>query len=192
MLDDQLHDPMLSVTTADSARDIVPSDSVSVDERASKSINSSRACDTPLAILGWTLVLFIAFRAAGHVIGTLLVQAIPSLIASALTSIVIVLRRWIPWPLAILAVYLVFVGLLGLLFFVIIDTAVSQAIPLIDRIQSLLTSGPNGGNSPLIQFLSNFGITSDQINNLRDQLFGQLTGAAKDLQIGRASCRERV
>ena len=181
MLDDPLHDPKRAVTTTDPARDVVPSDSQGDNQGANKGINWARARDIPLAILGWTLVLFIAFWAAGHIIGTLLVLAIAALIAYALTPLVIVLRRWIPWPLAILAVYLVFVGLLGLLFFVVIDTAVSQAIPLINRIQSLLTAGPNGGNSPLIDFLSNFGITSDQINNLRDQLFGQLTGAAKDL-----------
>lgn len=142
--------------------------------------NWARARDIPLAILGWTLVIFIAFWAAGHIIGTLLVLAIAALIAYALAPIVALLRRWIPWPLAILIVYLIFACLLGLLVFVIIDTAVSQAIPLINRIQQLLTPGASG-NSPLVDFLSNFGVTSTQFDTFRDQLFGQLTGAARDL-----------
>lgn len=167
-----LDDPKRSVTASDGAREVSPA--------ASRGINWARARDIPIAILAWALVLFVAFWAAGHIIGTLLVLAIAALIAYALTPFVALLRRWIPWPLAILIVYLIFIGLLGLLVFVIIDTAVQQAKPLVKSIQDFLTPGANG-NSPLLDLLANFGVTSQQFTNFTDQLFGQLTGIANNL-----------
>ena len=168
-----LDDPKQGASVPNPPREIAPP--------ASRGVNWARARDIPLAILGWTLVLFVAFWAAGHIIGTLLVLAIAVLIAYALTPFVALLRRWIPWPLAILVVYLIFVGLLGLLVFVIIDTAVQQAKPLIQSIQEFLTPGVNGGNSPLVDFLANFGITSKQLTDFIDQLSGPLIGISTNL-----------
>lgn len=167
-----LDDPKRSATASDGARE--------VSSAASRGINWARARDIPIAILAWALVLFVAFWAAGHIIGTLLVLAIAALIAYALTPFVALLRRWMPWPLAILVVYLIFVSLLGLLIFVIIDTAVQQARPLITSIQDFLTPGANG-NSPLVDFLANFGITSKQLTDFIDQLSGQLIGISTNL-----------
>jgi len=150
-----LDDPKRAVSASDGSREVAPS--------ASRGVNWARARDIPIAILAWMLVLFVAFWAAGHIIGTLLVLAIAALIAYALSPFVALLRRWIPWPLAILVVYLIFVSLLGLLIFVIIDTAVQQARPLIQSIQDFLTPGANG-NSPLVDFLANFGITSKHLS----------------------------
>lgn len=142
--------------------------------------NWARARDIPLAILGWALVIFIAFWAAGHIIGTLLVLAIAALIAYALAPIASLLRRWIPWPLAIAIVYLVFIGLVALLFSFIIDTIVQQAGSLAERIQLLLTPG-SSDNSALVDLQHQLGITDQQIDDFRNALFGQLTGFAHDV-----------
>lgn len=162
-------DPQQGVTVADSP------------QGTNQGIDWTRARDIPLAILGWLAVIFFAFWAAGHLIGTVLVLAIAALIAYALTPVVAILRRWIPWPLAIAIVYLVFIGLLALLFSVIVETAIGQAGPLADRIKALLTPAGPSGTSPLVDFAHQIGISDDQINNLRDTLFGQITGAARDL-----------
>jgi predicted PurR-regulated permease PerM len=143
-------------------------------------INWARTRDIVLTILGWIAILFVAFEAAGHLIGTLLVVAIAALVAYALSPLVALLRRWMPWPLAITIVYLVFVGVLAALFSLIIDTAIQQVGPLSTRIQLLLTAGQTG-NSPLIDFLHQLGISDAQINTARDALLGQLTGAARDV-----------
>ncbi len=143
-------------------------------------INWTRARDIPLAILGWALVLFVAFWAAGHIIGTLLVLAIAALIAYALAPIVALLRRWLPLPIAIAIVYLVFVGLLLLLVSVIVDTAIQQIGPLSDRIGLLLTPG-SSSNASLVDLQHQLGITDQQLRDVRDALIGQATGVAKDL-----------
>jgi predicted PurR-regulated permease PerM len=142
--------------------------------------NWARARDIPLAILGWALVIFVAFWAAGHIIGTLLVLAIAALIAYALAPIASLLRRWLPWPLAIAIVYLVFIGLVALLFSFIIDTIIQQAGSLAERVQLLLTPGRNG-NTPLVDLQHQLGITDQQIDDFRNTLFGQLTGFAHDV-----------
>jgi predicted PurR-regulated permease PerM len=142
--------------------------------------NWARARDIPLAILGWALVIFVAFWAAGHIIGTLLVLAIAALIAYALAPITSLLRRWLPLPLAIAIVYLVFVGLLALLASVIVDTAIQQIQPLQNLIESLLTPG-SSVNSQLVDLQHQLGITDQQLTDIRNSLAGQLTGVARDL-----------
>jgi predicted PurR-regulated permease PerM len=143
-------------------------------------INWTRARDVPLAILGWALVLFIAFWAAGHLIGTLLVLAIAALIAYALAPVISLLRRWLPLPIAIAIVYLVFVGLVLLLVSVIVDTAIQQVGPLSDRIGLLLTPG-SSSNASLVDLQHQLGITDQQLRDFRNGLVGQATGVAKDL-----------
>jgi predicted PurR-regulated permease PerM len=165
-------DPKRSVAVVESAQ--------SEGQGEDQGTNWARARDIPLAILGWALVIFIAFWAAGHIIGTLLVLAIAALIAYALAPIASLLRRWIPWPLAIAIVYLVFIGLVALLFSFIIDTIIQQAGSLAERVQLLLTPGRNG-NTPLVDLQHQLGITDQQIDDFRNALFGQLTGFAHDV-----------
>jgi predicted PurR-regulated permease PerM len=161
-------DPKRSVTVVERSRD------------TGQGINWTRARDIPLAILGWALVVFIAFWAAGHLIGTLLVLAIAALIAYALAPVISLLRRWLPWPIAIAIVYLVFVGLLLLLVSVIVDTAIQQVGPLSDRISQLLTPG-SSSNAALVDLQHQLGITDQQLSDFRNTFIGQVTGVARDL-----------
>ena len=161
-------DPKRSITAVESQ------------QRTSQGINWTRARDIPLAILGWALVIFFAFWGAGHIIGTLLVLAIAALIAYALAPLVGLLRRWLPWPIAIAIVYLVFVGLLALLVSVIVDTAIQQFDPLRQLIESLFTPG-SSVNLQLVGLQRQLGITDQQLTDIRNSLAGQLTGVARDL-----------
>ncbi len=161
-------DPKRGVTVVESSQDV------------GQGINWTRARDIPLSILGWMLVLFFAFWGAGHIIGTLLVLAIAALIAYALAPIVALLRRWLPWPISIAIVYLVFVGLLLLLISVIVDTAIQQVGPLQSLIESLLTPG-SSNNSQLVDLQRQLGITNQQLTDFRLSLIGQLTDVAKNL-----------
>lgn len=161
-------DPKRGVTVVESSQDV------------GQGINWTRARDIPLSILGWMLVLFFAFWGAGHIIGTLLVLAIAALIAYALAPLVALLRRWLPWPIAIAIVYLVFVGLLLLLISVIVDTAIQQVGPLQSLIESLLTPG-SSSNSQLVDLQHQLGITNQQLTDFRNALIGQLTDVAKNL-----------
>jgi predicted PurR-regulated permease PerM len=149
-------------------------------DTSNQGINWARARDFGITIVAWIAIIFVAFVAAEHLIGTLLVLAVAALIAYALSPIVGLLRRWVPWPIAITLVYIVFVALLVMLFTAIVETAIQQVQPLVEQIRVVLTP-VKGGNSPLFDFLHQFGISDSQIREATDALFGKLSGAAQDL-----------
>jgi predicted PurR-regulated permease PerM len=89
-----------------------------------------------------------------------------------------------PHSLAILAVYVIVLGLLGLIMYFIIKTMVVQLSSLAQSIAVLLQSGKNGQASPLVRILEDIGLSSSQINNLGSQLSAQLTNFAGTLAGG--------
>lgn len=161
-------DPKRSVTVVERSRD------------TGQGINWARTRDIAVTTVGWIIILYVAFWAAGHVIGTLLVVAIAALIAYALAPLVGILRRWIPSPVAVAIVYLVFVGLIAALFSIVIDTAIQQVGPLVALIEQLLTPSATGSR-PLYDFLYQLGINQDQITSATNALLGQLSGASRDV-----------
>src|SRR5438477_8554874 len=75
-----------------------------------------RRVGLPLAILAWTGVALLILWLAGHVIQALLLLTFAALLAYALAPAVKLLSRVMPRLLAILIVYLVVLGALGVLF----------------------------------------------------------------------------
>ncbi len=138
----------------------------------------TRLRDVPLAILAWILVIAIVLWAASHVIGTLLVLAIAALLAFALTPLVCWLSKAIPRPLATAVVYLVFFGLIGLLIFFIVDTAVHQLVTLAGRLEVLVRTGPNSQTSPLYDFAHQLGLSDQQLQQFSAFLVGQAQDVA--------------
>lgn len=138
----------------------------------------ARRRDVPFAILGWIGVIAVIFWGAGHIVRSILLLVIAALLAYALAPAVQFLRRFMPRFLAVLIVYLVvFVGL-GLLLYLITRTAVSQTIQFARAIPRYINPGTSGSPSILEQTLSNFGITSAQIDAARQQIISRIEGAA--------------
>src|SRR5438094_5375211 len=101
----------------------------------------TRRCGLPFAILAWTGVALLLLWLAGHVIQTLLLLTLAALLAYALTPAVKFLQRVMPRFLAILIVYLIVLGALGALLYLIVSTAIGQVISLSDYVRFLLTLG---------------------------------------------------
>lgn len=129
-----------------------------------------RRCGLPFAIIAWTGVALILLWLAGHVLQTLFLLTIAALLAYSLTPVVQLLERLMPRFLAILIVYLVFLGILSALLYLIVRTAIVQFTSLSSYIQFLLTPGANAQFTPLEQLLQSFGITQSQIASARDQV----------------------
>src|SRR6266568_4043334 len=129
-----------------------------------------RRVGLPLAILAWTGVALLLLWLAGHVIQTLLLLTLAALLAYALTPAVKFLQRVMPRFLAILIVYLIVLGALSALLYLIVRTAIVQFVSLSGYVQFLLTPGKNGQLTPLEQTLRSFGITQSQIASARDQV----------------------
>src|SRR5579864_3621041 len=100
-----------------------------------------RRIGLPLVILAWTGVALLLLWLAGHVIQSLLLLTIAALLAYALAPGVKVLERIMPRFLAILIVYLIVLGALSALLYLIVSTAISQFVSLSAYVQSSLTPG---------------------------------------------------
>ncbi len=134
-----------------------------------------RRCGLPLAILAWTGVALLILWLAGHVIQTLLLLTMAALLAYALAPAVKLLERVMPRFLAILIVYLIF---LGALLYLIVSTAIVQFVSLSDYVRFLLTPSTSGQLPPLEQTLRSFGLSQSQIASARDQVVASIEGFA--------------
>jgi predicted PurR-regulated permease PerM len=135
-----------------------------------------RRCGLPFAILGWTGVALLLLWLAGHIVQTLLLLTIASLLAYALSPAVKILTRFMPRLLAILIVYLVILGALSALLYLIVSTAIVQFSSLAGYVQVLLTPGKNGQLTPLEQTARSLGISPAQIASASDQLVTSIEG----------------
>ena len=140
----------------------------------------ARRRDIPIAILAWTALIFAVLWGAGHIARTILILAIAALLAYALAPGVKMLQRFMPRFLAILIMYLIVLGLLSFLIYLIVTTAIAQVGGLATSVQKLLTPGSSGQGSPLEQTLRSLGISQQQISTFSSQISTQLEGAASN------------
>lgn len=130
---------------------------------------------TTLAAIGLAAVLL---WGASYIVTALLIFIVASLIAYAIVPVVDLFQRVMPRALAIVAVYVIVLGLLGLILYFIIKTMVTQLSTLAQSIAVLLQSPKHGQDSPLVRILHEIGISDGQIQNVGQQLSAQLTGFA--------------
>lgn len=126
-----------------------------------------RRRDIPLAILGWTGVVALILWGAGHIVRTLLILTLAALLAYALAPAVKLFQRIMPQVLAMLLVYLIMLGALSALLFLIVNTAIGQVASLAHSVGFLLIPQGNGKLTPLEQTLRSFGISPSQIATAR-------------------------
>jgi len=137
-----------------------------------------RRVGLPLAILAWTGVALLILWLAGHVIQTLLLLTFASLLAYALAPAVKFLERVMPRFLAMLLVYLVALGVLSALLYLIVSTTIVQVISLSDSVRFLLTPDKSGQLTPLEQALRSLGLSQSQLASARDQVVVSIEGFA--------------
>lgn len=133
-----------------------------------------------LTFLIWLILVILVARLLGYVSTALLILAMAALVAYAVIPLVAFFQRIMPRPVAILLVYLVILGVLVLLFYLLIVSSVAQ-------IGALATSAStyfiphNGQTSPIMQILQRIGVTRAQIEALSNTIGGQLAGVAADI-----------
>jgi predicted PurR-regulated permease PerM len=89
-----------------------------------------------------------------------------------------VLERVMPRFLAILIVYLLVLGALIALFYLIVSTAIAQFVSLSAYMRFLLSPEKSGQLSPLEQTLRSLGLSQSQIASARDQVVTSIEGFA--------------
>ena len=135
----------------------------------------------PLAILAWAGVVILILWASGYVARTILLLVIATLLAYALSPLVTLLERVVPRFLAILLVYLIVLGGIGTLLYLIVRTTVDQIVSLSNFLGVALAPGQNGNPSALELTLRSFGISQDQITSARAQIVSQAEGLAGNI-----------
>jgi len=138
----------------------------------------ARRRDIPIAILAWTALGYIILWGMGHIVRTLLLLTIAALLAYALAPGVKVLQRFMPRFLAILIMYLLVLGAISFLLYLIIATAIEQVGSLASNVQKWLTPKSAAHLSPLEQTLHTIGISPEQITSFRTQITSRLEEAA--------------
>jgi predicted PurR-regulated permease PerM len=131
--------------------------------------------DIPLAILAWLGVLYIVLTSAQHIARTLLIVGIAALLAYALTPAVNLFKRFMPQFFAIALVYLIVLGGIGALLYVIVQASVQQFTTLSGYLNVLLSPGGSGKLNDIVRTI---GITPAQIDSIRPQIVDQAREAA--------------
>lgn len=132
-----------------------------------------RRRDVPLAILAWIALAAVILWTASHITRAILLLVVAALFAYALAPLVGILQRFMPRVLAVLIVYLLFLGAISAFVYLIINTTIEQVASLSQEIRYLLNPGPNGSLSPLEQTLGRFGISAQEIAQARQQIIAQ-------------------
>jgi predicted PurR-regulated permease PerM len=141
----------------------------------------ARRRDIALVILLWIGIAYVIVTAAGHIIRTILLLIIAALLAYAIAPGVKLLARAMPRFLAILVMYIIVLGLISLLFYFIVTTAIHQAGTLTPFATYWLTPKTNGQLAPIDQTLQSFGISPNQLASVREQIIarvGNFAGSA--------------
>ena len=132
-----------------------------------------RALLVPLTILAWLAVVIVSVWLLSHVTRTIIVLVLASLLAFAATPIVDRLARVMPRVLAVTVAFvggaLVVVGFLS----VIVVAAVGQVQQLVHNLPSY-SARVEGLQPQLLRLLDHFGISSGQLNSLRENVIGYL------------------
>jgi predicted PurR-regulated permease PerM len=138
---------------------------------ASRGPNWIKALLVPLTILSWLALLIVTGWLLSHVAKALLTLILAALLAFAANPIVSRLERRMPRA---LAVSIAFVGgalaLIGLISVVVV-TAVGQVQQLVHNLPSY-SARAQGLQPRLLNLLNHFGISSSQLNTLRENLVG--------------------
>ncbi len=127
-----------------------------------------------LTILVWIVLAGVFLWLLGRVAQAALLLAIGAVLAYTIYPFVKLLQRFLPRPLAIAVVYLLVLGVLSMLVYVVIITFLDQVTSLIQFIRSLLNGSKTSQLQPIFETLRQFGVSQQQVRDVGQQLLGQL------------------
>jgi predicted PurR-regulated permease PerM len=129
-----------------------------------------------LTILAWLAIGAVVLAVVGHMIGTLILLIVAGLLAYVIYPLVLLLQRFMPRVLAIVAVYLVVLSALAFLLYNVVSAVVQQFASFVLYFQYLLTPQGQRQLQPFIDTLNKLGISQDQLTAFGEQIAGQLHG----------------
>jgi predicted PurR-regulated permease PerM len=155
-------------------------------EKATTEVAPSGHTGRRRLIIALTVLAFLAIGAVALYAISLILTAVVLLMLSALLAylnypLVLFLQRRLPHPLAIAVAYLLVAGALAVVMWIVTSSLIRQSSTLVQSIQFLLSPAGERQTQSLFGFLGKLGITTDQVAQIKNQLFSQALGALSGL-----------
>jgi predicted PurR-regulated permease PerM len=136
---------------------------------------------TALTVLAFLAIGAVALYTSSLITGAIVLLMLSALLAYLNSPLVQLLQRRLPYALAIAVAYLLVVGILAAVMFIVISSLISQSSTFAHSIK--LLSSPAGKHQlqSVIGFLGTVGITKEQVTQFENQLLAQVQSALSEL-----------
>lgn len=132
-------------------------------------------------ILIWSALSLLTVYIFSYIQVAFWVLVIAALIAYAVLPLVSLFHKIMPRFLAILLVYVVIVGLILFLLYLLITTSIAQVTMLAQSVRGYLTPGPHGKSAPIVRLLQRLGLSQAQLATLGENIATRLGNIATNL-----------
>lgn len=134
-----------------------------------------------LTVLAFVAIGSVALYAISLILTAVIVLMLSALVAYFIYPLVQFLQRRLTRPLAIAAAFLLVAGVLAVVMFIVASSLNPQVSSLAKSIQVLLSPAGERQIQSYIDFLGKFGISKDQLGQLKNQFFTQALGVLSGL-----------
>ncbi len=150
-------------------------------EQAERALRWAERRDRMVVALGATAFVIFGLWVLSHIARAAILLVLALLLAYALLPAVRFLTRYMPRALALLITYLLLIGVIGGIGYLVVTSAINQFTTLVPLVQHFVAPGPNGQPSQLVQLLLRLGLTKAQIDSFEAQLVAGLQQAAQSV-----------
>ncbi|TME01184.1 MAG: AI-2E family transporter [Chloroflexi bacterium] len=134
-----------------------------------------------LTVLAFVVIGSVALYAISLIVTAVIVLLLSALFAYFIYPLVQFFQRRLTRPLAIAVAFLLVAGVLAVVLFIVASSLNPQVASLAKFIQFLMSPAGERRIQSFIAFLGTFGITKDQVDQLKNQLLSQAQGALPGL-----------
>ena len=134
-----------------------------------------------LTVVAFLAIALVALYALSLILTAVVVLLLSTLLAYFSYPLVQFLQRRLTRPLAIVVAFLLIAGVLVVVMFIVVFSINPQVASLVKYMQFLMSPAGARRIQSFIDYLGTFGITKDQVGQLKNQLFSQAQGALSGL-----------
>ena len=134
-----------------------------------------------VTVVGCIAIGLVALYGISLILTAVIILLLSALFAYFIYPLVQLFQRRLPRPLAILVAFLLVAGVLTVVLFIVASSINPQVASLVKSIQFLLSPAGDSQAKSYFASLAKFGITKDQIDQLKTQILSQAQGALPGL-----------
>lgn len=136
---------------------------------------------TALTVVAFLAIGLVALYALSLILTAVVVLMLSALLAYFSYPLVQFLQRRLTRPLAIVVAFLLIAGVLVVVMLIVVFSINPQVASLVKYMQFLMSPAGERRFQSFIDYLGKFGITKDQVGQLKNQLFSQAQGSLSGL-----------